>query len=97
MQAKYIELKRISDERTIDVSVTNITGKLVTGLEGTLRDCIYVGRWGGCPVHISCSVFIRALGYCVGFSYGELLASAHYLPYGSFMGGIVSSPVPATN
>jgi hypothetical protein len=33
---------------------------------------------GGRPVHISCSVFIRALGYCVGFSYGELLASAHY-------------------
>lgn len=65
MQAKYIELKRISDEKTIDVSMTDITGKPVTGLEGLYVIAYTWEDGGGHPVHIFCSVFIRALGYCV--------------------------------
>lgn len=76
MLEKYADLKNIMDEKSNIVTMPVIDNKSITELEG-----LFVGAhtWegGGREVFVPCSVFIRSLGYCVGYSYGELLASSH--------------------
>ena len=76
MLKKYVDLKNIMDEKTNLVTMPVIDGKSITELDG-----LYVGAhtWegGGREVFCPCSLFIQSIGYCVGYSYGEILASSH--------------------
>ena len=76
MIAIYHTLQTLVDGRTNTVEMPFIQGKNVTSLESLM---IRVDTWegGGRPVYISCQKFLRILGHCAGFSYGELLLGAH--------------------
>lgn len=76
MIAIYHSLQNLAEGRTNTVEMPSIQGKSVTSLESLM---IRVDTWegGGRPVYISCHKFLRILGHCAGFSYGELLLGAH--------------------
>lgn len=57
--------------------ISEITGKRMPELK---KLYVFADTWegGGRPAWISCDQFIKVFGHCAGFSYGELLAAAHY-------------------
>jgi hypothetical protein len=76
----YKSLSDFISDRTNEIGMPDISGRLDTEL-----DTLYVraDTWeqGGRPVFISCSLFIKIIGYCVGYSYGQLMAGCHrHLP-----------------
>ena len=76
MRKRYESLEIFVTGKTNAVEMPDILGKPWTELEDVF---VRADTWvdGGRPVDISCSLFIRILGHCVGYSYGELMAGAH--------------------
>ena len=67
------------DGKSPVAAMPDITGKSVTNSE-SLYVISHTWRGGGRPVYVPSHVFVRALGYCVLWSYNELLVSAHCHP-----------------
>ena len=72
----YDSLQGLVEGRTNAVEMPPIQGENITSLEALV---LRVDTWegGGRPVYISCYKFLRILGHCAGFSYGELMLGAH--------------------
>lgn len=76
MLENYHDLRSIMDTKSRVVSMPNLHGKSMTDLE-TLFVGAHTWEGGGREVFAPCNVFVRALGYFVGYSYGEILVSCH--------------------
>ncbi|KAG9196153.1 hypothetical protein G6011_01274 [Alternaria panax] len=80
MRKIYQELRVFIVGKTNAVEMPDITD--ITGKRSHELKKLYVSAdtWegGGRPAYISCADFIKVFGYCVDFSYGELMAAAHY-------------------
>lgn len=76
MRKVYGDLRNLVEGVTNEVIMSDIVGKSVTDME-TLYVEAHTWEKGGRPVWAPCGVFIRALGYCAPYSYGECLAGVH--------------------
>lgn len=72
----YHSLQVLVEGRTNTVEMPSIQGKSIASLEALMLR-VDTSEEGGRPVHISCYLFLRILGHCAGFSYGELMLGAH--------------------
>ena len=72
----YHSLRTFVEGRTNAVEMPSIEGSSITTLEELM---LRVDTWenGGCPVCISVYKFLRIIGHCVGFSYGELMLGVY--------------------
>jgi hypothetical protein len=77
MRKRYEELRLFIVGSTNAVDMPKIIGKSMSELE---KLDVTADTWedGGRAAWISCAQFLKVFGHCVGFSYGELLAAAHY-------------------
>jgi hypothetical protein len=86
MRKRYEELEEFVAGRTNAVEMPQIAGKQWMDLEKLF---VRADTWegGGRPAYISCDLFTKIIGHCVGFSYGELMAAAYYhLPRATWAG-----------
>ena len=92
----YADLKAVVDGKTNVIEMPLIHGKSVTDLQSLY---VRADPWegGGRPIYVSCNIFIRVIGYCVGYSYGQIMAGAHlHLDGASWAASIyVQFPRPA--
>jgi hypothetical protein len=77
MCKRYDELREFLAGRTNAVEMPEIAGRQWTELEQLY---VRADTWegGGRPAYISCNLFVQIIGYCIGFSYGQLMAATHY-------------------
>jgi hypothetical protein len=76
----YKSLRDFVSDKTNELEMPDISGRLDSEL-----DTLYIraDTWeqGGRPVFINCGLFIKIIGYCTGYNYGQLMAGAHrHLP-----------------
>ena len=89
MIATYCELRDLALGRINLVDMPDINNKSSLQRDRLL---VSIDTWedGGKPSTLSCGLLLRALPYCVGYSYGELMLGAHaHLPRASWASAIL--------
>ncbi|KAF4628672.1 hypothetical protein G7Y89_g9477 [Cudoniella acicularis] len=76
LRQHYEALQDLVSEKTNEVELPGIRNKSLTELK---KLYVRADTWegGGRPTYVNRSIFLRIIGHCVGFTYGQLMAGAH--------------------